>query len=322
MSENLLQGGAQGAGALAGGQGGGEPQGTPQGQPQGQAGGNPPGQPQGQGGEKLPLIDDGGQLDPQWFERFDGTREYGRRLQKFTSLEGLGKTAALLESQRTPPGPDAPEEVVQAYRQVVGIDPEKYGEQVTAPEDLPEGIEVTPEYMETVRKLGLEHNMTPDQVKAWVAHDVSQLQRIQQQIADQAAEDLEARRARLADYAKEQKVDLQTLQGTAMEVAVALGLATPEQAAGKEEMTASWAKEPDAVKMLYTLHQRLSEHSLHGVDGGRGNAPLLSGTGNYQEAEKLTSHPGWLDTSHPEHESLHRKWGQLMQAHMAVSGQG
>lgn len=266
--------------------------------------------PESQSSAAPSIFSEGLNFSDGWYEsiqspEFDPHRSMAAQFRDLPSVfKSLHETKAALSQRQDGmvkiPGESATDEERAAFNKAMGIPGSLDEYEIAIPEQLPEGVELTPDSLLGFREFAYQHGIPPKTASALVAFQIqAESAAIAQIQADQQAQAQEAQQALNREWGGqyEQKMML------AQRAAETFGLGADHPA----------MQSPDVLRAMALAASKISESSL--VSGERIGASLTPGS----EARDIMANPdnplhsAYHDPTHPNHETAYRTYMQKME---------
>lgn len=130
------------------------------------------------------LVQEDGTFSEAWWEKDPELKEHGAHLSKFKSVKDALKSNINLQTVLGKkadaviiPGPDSPKDVVDKFREKLGIpeSPDGYG--LKKPDKLPDGVEWDDANVKEFQKLAHEIGITPQQAQKLLQFDLARAEK-------------------------------------------------------------------------------------------------------------------------------------------------
>ena len=253
--------------------------------------------------DNTPLLTEGGDFAPNWYERFDELGESATTLSKFRRPEALAKSYAALERMKGYPGVDDAKRM-QAFRLSVGL-PEKAEDYAfTRPEGMPD--EVWDEALSTkMASVAYEYGVPATAMNAILEHYSSESRAMLEAYAAEQQRQEQAADAELQqDWGLAYESNMQAVGAFIQHMGERAGV---DMVALAEEP--SLRNNPAFIKLMFEAARTTQEAPM--LRGGAGEGAGAAEARRIAHDPNHPLHEAYMRTSHPQHKYANEEYDRL-----------
>ncbi len=247
------------------------------------------------------MLNEQGDFNPEWYEKFEDLRPFAPSLKKFRRPEALAKSYATLERTKGYPSPDDKQRM-KAFRRVVGLPESAEEYSMTRPEGAPDAI-WDESLVQKLAAVAYDHGVPPSAMDAICSRYCEESGNFLDSCARKSDDELqEAELVLQRDWGWEYEDNLRSVASVLNYLGESAGVDVVHLSENP-----ALRSNPDFAKLMLAASSLVSEAPMR--EGTRGDSRAEAHAIAHDPVHPL--HEAYMRSNHPEHRYANEQYDRL-----------